>query len=297
MQKEITDTKEKLGFVRKAEKEVETGAFGIGEAFKQMATAAFWIAFIQQIYELAKAFFEVQKEINGLQTQIGKMRGTTGKELDQLVGKTQGISKAFDVESAKVNNAANSIAKNMKISFGEAQELIKKGLAANAETDKGELLDWYEEYASTLLGAGFKAEEFIAIVSQMKEQGVYTDFGIDAVKEFGIRATTETEKVVNALKAVEQATGTTFAVQMVKDLETGKISVADAMKVVTTEIAKLPETSNIAKQAVAEIFGSKGEDIGSGVIQAFSKAKNATDYLSQSSKGYNSLSVAQYFFI
>jgi len=282
----IKGVKENLGLVKKAQLEVAQASDTVSEGFRKIMTAAFWLELIQQVVELTKQFFELRKEIGSVSTEIAKMTGTSGDELDALTNKVRGMAKAFEVEATQINAAANSISKNLKVSFEEALELVQSGLASSAETEKAELLDYYEEYASALSGANIEAGKFVQIISKQKELGVRDDFAIDAIKEFAIRATTDLPKMEKAFKSLEAATGETFANQMVKDIDSGAMSIDEAINQVSGVLAKLPPESNVVKQAISEMFGSKGEDVGADFFQNLEKITNQTEKTSTSLSAY-----------
>lgn len=263
----------------------------VGLSIQDLGKGAFWLAIIQKVYEFASAFIAVNSEVAKVRKEVSLTTGESGANLDVLTAKVQGISKAFDKDFNEVLKTSNALSKNLGITQSEALDLIEKGFVSGKANQEDYLNNIYE-YSSALSGAKIGAEEFVAIIAQQGSSGVKDDYGIDAIKEFGVISSTETEKFQKALQNLEKQTNSTFAVNLVKDLDSGKVSTTDAMKTVATEIAKLDPASAAAKQAVAEIFGSKGEDVGVAYIQSLSKIETNLDNLIDVSNEYTQANLA-----
>lgn len=257
----------------------------VGISIQDLGKGAFWLVAIQKVYEFASAFVAVNSEVAKVRKEVALTTGESGANLDMLTAKVLGISKTFDKDFNEVLKTANALSKNLGITQSEALDLIEKGFVSGKVNQEDYLKNIYE-YSSALSGAGIVAEDFVAIIAQQGSAGVKDDYGIDAIKEFGVISSTETEKFQKALQNLEKQTNSTFAVNLVKDLDSGKVSTTEAMKTVATEIAKLDPASAAAKQAVAEIFGSKGEDVGVAYIQSLSKIETNLDNLIDVSNEY-----------
>lgn len=263
----------------------------VGLSIQDLGKGAFWLAIIQKVYEFASAFIAVNSEVAKVRKQVSLTTGESGANLDILTAKVQGISKTWNQDFNEVLKTSTALSKNLGITQSEALDVIEKGYLSGKANQEDYLKSIYE-YSSALSGAKIGAEEFVAIIAQQGSAGVKDDYGIDAIKEFGVISSTETEKFQKALQNLEKQTNSTFAVNLVKDLDSGKVSTTEAMKTVTTEIAKLDPASAAAKQAVAEIFGSKGEDVGVAYIQSLSKIETNLDNLIDVSNEYTQANLA-----
>ena len=81
-------------------------------------------------------------------------------------------------------------------------------------------------FAWYLLHAVASAEQFIAVSIAAANSGIYSDKGLDAVKEFGLRIREQTKATGDALR---KALGSEFTDKLFSDLNRGAISTVDAL--------------------------------------------------------------------
>ena len=101
------------------------------------------------------------------------------------------------------------------------------------------------------------ADEFIAIVSQTNKDGLFSDKGIDAIKEATIRLREMTTATSTALENIGLDSK-----QVQKDLVSGSKTIFDVIREISARLGELPENSAAVGAAIADIFGSPGEDAG-----------------------------------
>ena len=101
------------------------------------------------------------------------------------------------------------------------------------------------------------ADEFIAIVSQTNKDGLFSDKGIDAIKEATIRLREMTTATSTALENIGLDSK-----QVQKELVSGSKTIFDVIREISARLGELPENSAAVGAAIADIFGGAGEDAG-----------------------------------
>lgn len=183
----------------------------------------------------------------------------TGKEGDDLKAfrnEVQAVADAFNVDFKETIVAANALAKQFGISADEALELVKDGIISGGNVT-GQFLDNLKEYPAYFKEAGISADQFVAIVTQTNKSGVFSDKGIDAIKEANLRLREMTTATAAALDGIGISSE-----QVQKDLQTGAKTTFDVMRDISAKLNELPDSATQVGTAIADIFGGPGEDAG-----------------------------------
>lgn len=191
--------------------------------------------------------------------QLGETRNLTrltGLELRNLVASIRATSNTFDQEYNEVLRASNALARTFGITQSEAVDLINQGFIRGADLS-GELLDSLREYSVQFRAAGLDAQTLVDIIAQSTEEGIFSDKGIDAIKE----ATLRLRELPAPTRAALARLGLD-ANQIQRDLETGTRSIRDVIADVSVRLGELGPQSSAVGQAIADIFGGPGEDAG-----------------------------------
>lgn len=212
------------------------GIVGVGSAFK------WWYDYNAGLVEATR----LTKQLTGL----------SGNELKQFRNEVQAISDTFGKDFRETLNTANALTRQFGISTDEAVSLLKEGLISGADVS-GEFLQNVREYSTFFKEAGLNADEFIAIVSQTNKDGLFSDKGIDAIKEATIRLREMTTATSTALENIGLDSK-----QVQKELVSGSKTIFDVIREISARLGELPENSAAVGAAIADIFGSPGEDAG-----------------------------------
>lgn len=273
--RQIAAYNKRLGETQKRMNELQTrgnkASGGIGKltgALKGAAAAA-GIAFAaDQALQYAQQIAEITREVD-------KLRGKTrllfeGEDENQLVVQAQAIADTWNVEVNDVLLRANTLQENFGKTGAESLGIIRKGFEAGAN-ESGELLQNIAEYSSQIADAGGEAEDLVSIVATSTLGGIFSDKGIDAVKEFGLSIREQTkitrEALVNGL-------GADFANQFLDDVNTGKLGTLEALKVLRDELKTTGLTASQQQTIIADTFKGAGEDAG---LENFLKALDAAE--------------------
>lgn len=212
------------------------GAAGAVAAFK------FWYNYnlgIQEATKLTKQF-----------------TGASGDELKNLRNEVQATADLYNKDFKEVLIASNAVSKQFGISQAEAIKAIQDGFIAGADV-QGEFLNDLKEYPAYFREAGLSASEFIAISTQSAKDGIFSDKGVDTIKEGNLRLREMTKATREALDGIGLSSK-----QIAKDLESGQTTTFKVIQEVSKKLSELPPQSAAVGTAIADIFGGPGEDAG-----------------------------------
>ena len=161
------------------------------------------------------------------------------------------------------------LSKQFGISAEESIRLIRDGFIAGADAN-GEFLDTLREYPAYFREAGISAEAFIAITAQAAKSGIYSDKGVDVIKEGNIRIREMTDATAAALEGIGIS-----ADEVQEQLRTGQKTTFDIIRMVSERLDELPESSAEVGAALADIFGGPGEDAGLQYIRTLKDIKTS----------------------
>lgn len=182
--------------------------------------------------------------------------GKSGDDLKAFRNEVQAVADSFNADLRETLIATNALSKQFGISANEALQLVKDGFLAGGDAN-GEFLDTLKEYPAYFKEAGISADQFVAIVTQTNKMGIFSDKGVDAIKEANLRLREMTTATAAALDGIGISSE-----QVQKDLQTGTKTTFDVIQDVSAKLAKLPDNAATVGAAIADIFGGPGEDAG-----------------------------------
>ena len=200
--------------------------------------------------------FNFTNALRGAREEVNLLTGATGDGLDRATASIQATADTFGQDFNEVLIAANAQAQAFGISIEEAADNIQQGFAAGANAT-GELLSTTTEYSRLLAEVGVNSDETIAIIQQTVTDGIFSDKGIDAIKEAGLSLREFTDGTADAIDGIGIS-----SVQLQQDIEAGNITVFEAIQQISTRLGELPPQSNEVGTAIADIFRGAGEDAG-----------------------------------
>jgi hypothetical protein len=182
--------------------------------------------------------------------------GKSGDDLKAFRNEVQAVADSFNADFRETLIATNALSKQFGISANEALQLVKDGFLAGGDAN-GEFLDTLKEYPAYFKEAGISADQFVAIVTQTNKMGIFSDKGVDAIKEANLRLREMTAAAAAALDGIGISSE-----QVQKDLQTGTKTTFDVIQDVSAKLAELPDNAATVGAAIADIFGGPGEDAG-----------------------------------
>lgn len=182
--------------------------------------------------------------------------GKSGDDLKAFRNEVQAVADSFGADFRETLIATNALSQQFGISANEALQLVKDGFLSGADAN-GEFLDTLKEYPAYFKEAGISADQFVAIVAQTNKMGIFSDKGVDAIKEANLRLREMTTATAAALDGIGISSE-----QVQKDLQTGTKTTFDVIQDVSAKLAELPDNAATVGAAIADIFGGPGEDAG-----------------------------------
>lgn len=191
----------------------------------------------------------------------------SGEDLKAYRTEVQAIADFYGKDFKEVLIGANAVSKQFGISAEESIRLIKDGFIAGADAN-GEFLDTLREYPAYFKEAGISAETFIAITAQAAKSGIYSDKGVDVIKEGNLRIREMTAATAAALEGIGIS-----ADKVQEQLRTGQKTTFDIIQMVSERLNELPDSASVVGTALADIFGGPGEDAGLQYIRTLKDIK------------------------
>lgn len=187
--------------------------------------------------------------------------GLTGNEMKSVRNEVLAVSDTFGLDFKETMQSANSMSKAFGISVSESLKIMQDGLVSGANAN-GEFLDTIKEYPRYFKEAGLNAEEMVAISTQATKEGIFSDKGVDTIKEGNLRLREMTTATAAALDGIGISSK-----QVQKDLQNGSKTTFQVMQEVANKLKELPQSSAAVGSAIADIFGGPGEDAGLAYIE------------------------------
>lgn len=258
---------------------------GLGGAMKTLsANPAFLTIFgVTKIAEGVKFWFDFNKGLSEATRLTQQFTGLSGQELTNYRDEVQSVADVYGKDFNEVMQSANTIAKQFGISYDEAINVIKDGFVAGADVS-GQFLDTVKEYPAFFREAGLSASEFVAISTEASKSGVYSDKGVDAIKEATIRLREMTTATDEALAGIGLS-----GEEIQKAMTDGTMTAFDAIQLVSEKLNELPATSKEVGTAVADIFGGAGEDAGLRYLQTLKDISTDLDEVKSKAGEYATL--------
>ena len=148
-----------------------------------------------------KWFYDYNKGIEEATRKTMQFTGLFGDEMKSVRNQALAISETFDVDFGETLQSANVMSKQFGISVSESLKLLQDGFVAGANASD-EFLENVKEYPTYLKEAGLNAEQFVAISTNATKQGIFSDKGLDTIKEGNIRLREMTTATAAALDGI-----------------------------------------------------------------------------------------------
>lgn len=208
-----------------------------------------------------KWFYDYNKGLMEATRLTQQFTGLTGDEMKSVRNEVLAVSDTFGLEFTETMQSANTMSKAFGISVSESLKIMQDGLVSGANAN-GEFLDTIKEYPRYFKEAGLSAEEMVAISTQATKEGIFSDKGVDTIKEGNLRLREMTTATAAALDGIGISSK-----QVQKDLQDGSKTTFQVMQEVANKLKELPQSSAAVGSAIANIFGGPGEDAGLAYIE------------------------------
>jgi len=210
-------------------------------------------AIVTGVAVMGKELANVTQEAFALRKEVAQLTNLSGGDLTNAAVGVQAISKAFGKEYDEILLTANAVSQQLGVTFDEALDQISEGLVLGADAN-GEYLDSLREYSPFIKQIGADQAQYNQILIESTRAGLFSDKGIDAVKEASIKLNEYTQSTEDALSALDESTVAEIRNNVAKG-ETFK-----AIQLISAELASGKLDAIEYSTIVADVFGSAGED-------------------------------------
>lgn len=224
-----------------------------------------------------KWFYDYNKGIEEATRKTMQFTGLFGDEMKSVRNQALAISETFDVDFGETLQSANVMSKQFGISVSESLKLLQDGFVAGANASD-EFLENVKEYPTYLKEAGLNAEQFVAISTNATKQGIFSDKGLDTIKEGNLRLREMTTATAAALDGIGISSE-----KVQKELQNGSKTTFDIMQEVGNKLKEYPASSAKVGKAIADIFGGPGEDAGLNYIETLGDIEMNMDKVKEQS--------------
>lgn len=184
--------------------------------------------------------------------QLGELNNT---DLGNVTQGAAAISDTFEgADYAKVINSVRAIRDNFPgTTEAQALDLITKGFQNGLDVS-GDFLDSIGEYSNQFGSGGASVDQFFGLLDSGLGSGILgTDKIADAFKEFNVR-------ILDGSQTTQTALSTLGLDNLLNDLNSGKITAADAMGLIVEQLGTVDEATR--RQTGVALLGTQFEDLG-----------------------------------
>lgn len=211
---------------------------------------------------------------------IGGMRDASSTALQDVSGKALNVANIFDQDLPAVTAAAGQLIKTgLAKNADDAFDIITKGFQVG-DDKAGDFLDTLNEYGTQFRKMGIDGATATGIIQQGLQAGARDgDLVADAVKEFSIRAVDGSTTTAQGFKALGLS-----GQQMSERIAKGGKSASDGLQLTLDRLRGIKDPAKQA-QAATNLFGTQAEDLGkalyainpSTAVKGIGQVKGAAD--------------------
>lgn len=229
---------------------------------------------VDAVRNVADAVGQLSGRLRDYASQLARasqLTGLSGEALSDFRAEASAVASTFGEDVAGVMQAANSLSRAFGISASEALALVRDGFVGGANAG-GDFLSTLKEYPRYFKEAGLGAESFVALTANAAREGIFSDKGVDAIKEGNLRLREMTTATRTALEGIGLS-----ADDVARRLEAGSATTFDIMREVSARLRELPPDAAAVGAALADIFGGPGEDAGLEYIKSLADVELSMD--------------------
>lgn len=256
-QKNVGDYPKSMKSAVFSTKNLVTNLKGLG---RELLAAGGIVGGFQLLIDAGREFIQTSEDILDISKQLNASFALTESQTKRVATNIKAISDTFDQDYNDVLSAATAVSKELDISIDEATTRIEEGFLKGSNVG-GEFLDILKEYPAQFRAAGIDAETTFAIINQTATEGIYSDKGIDAIKEAGLRLRENTKAVQESLAPLDDS----VKAQIRQEVAAGRSF--EAIKLVSEALNDTSLTAEETQSIVANVFGGAGEDAGLRYLQ------------------------------
>ncbi|SCY44679.1 phage tail tape measure protein [Desulfoluna spongiiphila] len=181
-------------------------------------------------------------------------------DVGKVVKQAMKISSVFGVDIDQSMAAAKTLMENFGLSSEEAFGFVAKGFQEGLD-NAGDFTETINEYSTQFANGEMSAAEFFSVIKTGFSEGMLgTDKAADAFKEFRVRIQDGSKLTAESLASIGIDNE---ALQ--ENLNSGKVTVADAFNLVIQKLNETTDASTVMQAGVG-LIGTQFEDLGTDAV-------------------------------
>lgn len=266
---QFLSTKEKIGKVVGNIKNIGLSIFGLSKGIEgirslfsslpgpigQAAQA------LMQFVESGSWFFKYNVEVEEAVRLTREFTGLTGKDLTHVQSQISSLARSMGKDYKEVLGTVDMMMQHFGVSADEAITTILDGLQAGGDLN-GNLLQQIQQYGPAARDAGQSVQELVGMIVQTRS-GIFSEAGMTLIQTAEGKLRAMTKKTIDGLEGIGIS-----AKQMQDDLESGQMSMFEAVQKVSQKIMELPANSQEVGRAMKEVFGKTASNEGLAMVQS-----------------------------
>lgn len=193
-------------------------------------------------------------KIKELKKALSSQTGLKGDELKEASVMVKSLVDTFGADEDQLIKTINAVSKNRKISFEASAKIVGEQLNSGLSAEG--LAQW-GEYDVQGQKQGLTARETGSFIKLSEQMGVYSDKGIDALKEAGLKMSEYSEQTRESLLVL----GADFVTNLEKDIKKGKKGI-DILTGIFKRADELKLNEQDRAKLVTGLTSAAGEDAG-----------------------------------
>ena len=288
--KQFLSTKEKLALFAGKAKEVGFGIFGINKGIEGLKSLLGGLpgpigkvaSFFTQMIDAGRWWYEYNIEIEKAQRLTREFLGLTGKDLTHVQSQISVLSKSMGKDFNEVLSTVDMMMQHFGVSADEAINAIKDGIQAGGDLN-GNLLQQIQQFGPAARDAGQSVKDLVGMIVQTRS-GIFSEEGMAMIQTAEGKLRAMTKKTIDGLEGIGISSK-----QMMEDLESGQMSMFEAVQMVSNKIMELPANSQAVGHAMKEVFGKTASNEGLAMVQAIGDMTSNMDELNGVTGEYGEL--------
>lgn len=299
--KEISQTnKEFLTFWERTKatfskfKDIGLGIFGLSKGFEGLKSMLGGLpgpigkvgAAFTSLIDAGKWWIQYNVEVEKAQDLTKQFLGVTGDELVHVQSQISAVAKGMGKDYEEVLQTVDVMVQHFGISAEDAIEAIKDGFQAGGD-QAGNMLQQIQEFGPAAHDAGNSVQDLVAMIVQTRS-GIFNEDGMAMIQNAENKLRVMSSNTAKALDEIGISSQ-----QMAKDLESGQMTMFEAVQMVSKKLSELPPNSQAVGEAMKDVFGKTAANEGMAMVAAIADMQTNMEELKATTGEYGDLTRQQ----
>lgn len=229
-----------------------------------------------------KWFASYSVEVEKAQDLTKQFLGLTGDRLIHVQSQISAVAKVMGKDYQEVLSTVDMMVSHFGISAEEAIETINDGFQAGGDLS-GNMLQQIQQFGPAAHDAGNSVQDLVAMIVQTRS-GIFNEDGMAMIQNAENKLRTMSASTAKALDAIGISSQ-----QLEKDLESGQMTMFEAVQMVSKKLSELPPNSQAVGEAMKDVFGKTAANEGMAMVNAIADMQTGMDGLLEVTGEYGKL--------